>query len=97
MSCDIIKASLTEIENQLGLKLKLYDGNLKEFNKETFFDVELNDSCWCSKEYTKLILYSDNFKTFRVEQTGYKRVGIFLKQSNGTTLKTQPLRQPGRL
>lgn len=78
MSCKIIEKTLIEIEEQLGLKLKLYDRFLKSFNNENYFDIELKDSCWCSADYNKLILYSKKYKTFRVEQTGYKRVGIFL-------------------
>lgn len=78
MSCSIIENTLTEIEEQLGLKLKLYDGFLKKFNNEIYFDIELEHSCWCSIDFSKLILYTKKFKKFRVEQTGYKRVGIFL-------------------
>ncbi len=78
MSCKIIEKTLIEIEEQLGFKPKLYDGLLKKFNETLFFDIELDHSCWISKEYNKLINYSNNFKTFKVEQTGYKRVGIFL-------------------
>ena len=80
MNSKTIKETLIEIENQLGLKLKLYDGVLKIFKNENYFDVELNNSCWCSVEYNKLIKYSKKFKTFRVEQTGYKRLGIFIPQ-----------------
>ena len=79
MSCNIIEKTLIEIKEQLGLNLKLYDGVLKSFNNEKFFDIELKDSCWCSFEFYKLINYSKKYNTFRVEQTGYKRVGIFLK------------------
>ena len=78
MNCSIITKTLTEIEEQLGLKLKLYNNLIKHYNNEKYFDVELKDSCWCSSDYSKLILYSKKHKTFRVEQTGYKRVGIFL-------------------
>ena len=79
MSCNIIENTLTEIEEQLGLKLKLYDGCLKKsFNNEIYFDIELEHSCWCSIDFSKLIFYTKKFKSFRVEQTGYKRVGIFL-------------------
>lgn len=76
---NIIKEFLTEINEQLGLKLNLYDGLLKKFNNKKYFDIELNESCWCSNDFTKLLVYSKKYKTFTVEQTGYKRVGIFLK------------------
>ena len=78
MSCKIIEKTLIEIEKQLGFKPKLYDGLLKNFNGILFFDIELENSCWMSKECNKLINYSNKFKTFKVEQTGYKRLGIFL-------------------
>ena len=80
MSCKIIKETLIEIEEQLGFKPKLYDGLLKNYNNIFFFDIELSHSCWMSKEYDKLINYAFKYKTFRVEQTGYKRVGIFLNR-----------------
>ena len=82
MSCNTINKTLIEIESKLGLKLKLYDGILKTFNGKKYFDVELKYSCWMSNEYQKLISYCNKYDTFKTEQTGYKRVGIFINNRN---------------
>lgn len=78
MSCNVINETLIEIESKLGLKLKLYDGILKTFNGVKYFDVELKEDVWNSKEYQRLIIYCNKYDTFKVQQTGYKRAGIFL-------------------
>lgn len=73
-----IKNILDEIKEQLGIELSLYDGLLKTFKGKKYFDIQLNDSCWCSSQHDKLIRYCEKHNTFTIEQTGYKRVGIFL-------------------
>lgn len=78
MNCNIIKNTLTEIKSQLGLDLVLYDGILKTYLGVKYFDIELNYPCWMSQDYKKLIKYANKYNTFKVEQTGYCRVGIFL-------------------
>lgn len=80
MSCNIINKTLIEIKNQLGLKLKLYDGVLKSFKGYKYFDIELENSPWCSKDFDKLYNYSKKYNTFKIEQTGYKRIGVFLNK-----------------
>lgn len=80
MRCNVIENTLTEIKIRLGLNLKPYDGILKTFNGTKYFDVELKYDCWNSAEYDKLLKYSNQYKSFRIEQTGYKRLGIFLNK-----------------
>lgn len=80
MSCNAINETLIEIESKLGLKLNLYDGILKTFNGVKYFDVELKHSCWMSNEYQRLISYCNKYDHIKAQQTGYKRLGIFLNK-----------------
>lgn len=74
----MIKQVLNEIQTKIGLTLKPYDNEIKTFKGVKYFDIELNKSIWMSKEYNELLRYSKKYKTFEIQQTGYKRVGIFL-------------------
>lgn len=72
-----IDNTLKYIEEQIGLKLKLYsEYETYKWKGKTYFYVYVKDSIWTSDEYSKLESYSKIYNKINVMQSGYKRAGI---------------------
>lgn len=75
-----IENSLKHIKDQTGLSLCLcnYFTGLRNHNGRRYFNVVLKDKVCESLEYEILERFSRKYKTIEVEQSGLKRVAIFI-------------------
>ena len=76
---DMINATLNAIKENTGLTLKLdnYFTGLRICPTGTYFNVELSERLYLSKEYVILQRFANKYKTIRLEPCGYKRLSIF--------------------
>lgn len=74
----IISNMLNEIERLIGLKLKPddYFTGIFAYKDNLWFNVELKDPVFASREYDMLCRYYNKYKTIEVEPNGYKRLAI---------------------
>lgn len=76
----LIENSLKHIKEQTGLSLCLcnYFTGLRNHNGRRLFNVVLKDKVCESLEYEILERFSRKYKTFDLEQSGVRRVSIFI-------------------
>ena len=74
-----IKETLTLIEEQTGLRLRLCEHfkGIHYFNNKPYFNVILKDKISESLEYVKLKRWSDQYRILQIENNGLKRLAVF--------------------
>lgn len=75
----MIQSILNSIKENTGLNLKLddYFTGLRNCPTGIYFNVELSERLYLSKEYVTLQRFANKYKTIRLEPCGYKRLSIF--------------------
>lgn len=75
-----IKNTLTQIEEQTGLRLELCDHftGIRFLKDRPYFNVVLKDKISESLDYIILKRWSDKYKNIKIENNGLKRLSIFI-------------------
>lgn len=78
---DIINSTLLFIKEHTGLALLLDERfcGLQYHNKRVFFNVEIEEPCFESAEFERLLKISGSYRVVKsVEPNGYKRLAVFV-------------------